>query len=414
MSDNTLGDLTNTADVHNQHNKKEKSSGAKNDNAREALKAKLDFKNNSTASLSKHSSSSSSSSEKENDQSLNEKDLKRNNSTEDDMQKQSLNGNSDTSGVLTERRSQIKYSFDEEEEDSPEENEDEDEKENAMNKLKALLGPTKSSKKKPQQSSHHANALRKSSSYNEKENVNFMHIIENMRRDLYNELDIPDPEEEDDDDSISKIFYEGRNGQEYTISVLQNFFESLKDKIYQFTKHQQQPEKPKPSPKIEDDEYSEERESDKDRIKRKLNENNKKSNSKKLQNSNKESLKNLLKAGRETKKTPVNDIKEAIRVDSQVLNYGNVNPGKLLGSIINISNVSNDEQTIELSLDTKTETYDRNEIMKNKEFGYIEEVTNEEIELTEKEYREIPTEEGRNEELENRRRFIPNSEKKLD
>jgi hypothetical protein len=103
-----------------------------------------------------------------------------------------------------------------------------------------------------------------------------------------------------------------------------------------------------------------------------------------------------------------------IKVDSQVLNYGNVNPGKLLGSIVVISNVSSEEQTIELSLDSSTEVYDRDEIMKNKEFGYIEEVTSDEVELTEKETNDCLTDETRSDKLEEKRRYIVNSENKLD
>ena len=50
--------------------------------------------------------------------------------------------------------------------------------------------------------------------------------------------------------------------------------------------------------------------------------------------------------------------------------------------------------------------------MKNREFEFFEELTTDEIELTEKEKNEIDTEEERAEILEKKRRFIANSEHK--
>ena len=124
---------------------------------------------------------------------------------------------------------------------------------------------------------------------------------------------------------------------------------------------------------------------------------------------NKESLKSLLGAPNKPKITDINDV---IEVDSQVLNYGIVNPGKLLGSILVVTNVSESEHTIDLSLDKITEIYDKKEIIKNKEFEFLEELTTDEIELTEKEKNEVDTEEERTEILEKKRRFITNSENK--
>lgn len=48
------------------------------------------------------------------------------------------------------------------------------------------------------------------------------------------------------------------------------------------------------------------------------------------------------------------NIKKTIHVDSYVLNFGNFYPEKLLGSILIVSNLTDDEQIIELSIDKKT------------------------------------------------------------
>jgi len=45
MSQATLGDLTNTADISAQQNRKSLPLGEKDDNVRETLRQKLDFKN---------------------------------------------------------------------------------------------------------------------------------------------------------------------------------------------------------------------------------------------------------------------------------------------------------------------------------------------------------------------------------
>lgn len=358
--------------------------------------------------------------EKENNQHAADREKRGNNTNEnkaptlDSAKNKALaNAAENFSNVLTERRGRMQYEQDDED-DSPEEaEEEEDEKENAMSKLKALLGSSKAKKKQSHSNNHHGTTLRKSSSYNERDNTShdFLHIIDKMRRDLFYRLDIKNSSDEDDDE-VSKIFYEGRDGQNYTINVLDQFFDSLKGKAKQLINHNESGiDKPKvPSaPKQEEDEnvYPEE-ESDKDRIKRKLNES-KKSSSKPVNNSNKESLKNLLNSTK-PKKTPVKDINDVIKVDSQVLNYGVVNPGKLLGSILVISNTSDSEHTVEMSLDANTEAYDKEEITKHKEFEYLEELTNEEIELTEKEQEENLTEEKKNALLEKKKRFVSNSE----
>ena len=77
-----------------------------------------------------------------------------------------------------------------------------------------------------------------------------------------------------------------------------------------------------------------------------------------------------------------------------------------------VTNISESEQTIDLSLDKITEIYDKKELMKNKEFEFLEELTTDEIELTEKEKNGVDTEEERAEVLEKKRRFIANSEHK--
>ena len=68
MSDNTLGDLTNTTEMHNQHMKKAQALGVKNDNAREALKIKQDFKSQPTGNNSRPAPTQDDFTEKENNQ----------------------------------------------------------------------------------------------------------------------------------------------------------------------------------------------------------------------------------------------------------------------------------------------------------------------------------------------------------
>lgn len=295
------------------------------------------------------------------------------------------------SSVLTERR-QVKYENEEEDSsDSEEENaEDENEKENARNRLKALLSASKPNTKKKLQP-----ALKKSVSTNDRDNnPDFLLMIDKMKRDLFNKLEIPVADEEDTE--VSKIFYEGREGQEYTIDALEKFFENLKHKanqfVHQFETTEKKEDKPlekpatKPQTKKEESETKEKAESDKERIRKKLSSTTE--NSKSPADSNKESLKSLLGAPSKAKKVQITDINEAIRVDSQVLNYGVVSPGKLLGSIFVVANISESEQTIEVTIDSSAEVYDRDEITKNKEFEFLNEITSEEIELTDRENEE--------------------------
>lgn len=195
------------------------------------------------------------------------------------------------------------------------------------------------------------------------------------------------------------------------------FFDSLKSKAKQFA-HFYESMPAKPTIKNEEKEernsertQEEKEESDKEKIRKKLGAL-KKTSSKETSNSSIEGLKSLLNSSKPSKNTGPQDIKDVIKVDSEVLNYGVVNPGKLLGSILNITNMSEIEQVIDISIDNETEVYDRNEIMKKKSFDYIEELTNDEIELSEKELAEHETEEAKNIALEKKKRFIPNSEVK--
>jgi hypothetical protein len=311
------------------------------------------------------------------------------------------------SSVLTERR-QVRYENEDDSSDSDEENEEEtDEKENARNKLKALLASSKPKPKtKPQP------AVKKSVSTSENDNnTDFLHQIQKMKSDLFHKLEIPVTEEDEEDSEVSKIFYEGREGQEFTMKVLEKFFEDLNRNANQFVHQLDTPEK---QSKKQHQTHSEEPalkekiDSDKERIRKKLSSTTE--SSKGPTDSNKESLKSLLGAPAKAKKTPITDINDAIKVDSQVLNYGVVSPGKLLGSIFVVANISDSEQTIEVTIDSSVEVYDREEITKNKEFEFLNEITSEEIDLSDKENEELSTETKKQEALESKRRFIPNSE----
>ena len=46
-----------------------------------------------------------------------------------------------------------------------------------------------------------------------------------------------------------------------------------------------------------------------------------------------------------------------ISVDSTVLNYSTYYPGKMLGSTLSVSNMSDCEQIVELSVDASNESY---------------------------------------------------------
>jgi hypothetical protein len=46
-------------------------------------------------------------------------------------------------------------------------------------------------------------------------------------------------------------------------------------------------------------------------------------------------------------------------VDSSILNYATFFPGKLLGSNLNIGNLTNSEQIVELAVDAQSYTYSK-------------------------------------------------------
>lgn len=78
----------------------------------------------------------------------------------------------------------------------------------------------------------------------------------------------------------------------------------------------------------------------------------------------KESCKPLLKQQKLCQKPlPENDdVTKVIQVDSNVINYGKFICGKMLGSTLVITNTSNQEQIIDMSIDNSTEIYDCNDI----------------------------------------------------
>lgn len=137
------------------------------------------------------------------------------------------------------KKYKVAYEEEGEDTDSDEDNhEEEDEKENTRNRLKALLGGSSSSpKSKPSQNS--PTLRRENSPQNTDENYDsdFLDTIEKMRDNLYSKLEIWEPEDEDDEDSmnVSKLFYEGREGQKYTVKVLDKFFTALKTQAVNFT-----------------------------------------------------------------------------------------------------------------------------------------------------------------------------------
>ena len=424
MSDTTLGDVTNSLDLQNNRQKVSNSLLEKGENVKQSsstniknmLKAvlqddKLDLKENTQVHSESGSNSTKSSSKSRLIESL--------------FDQKDRESDQDSSEVLPERRDQ--EADDHEDIDSPDENEEEDqnEKENAMNRLKALLGSSKSKQKKQPSSSQikdHKAALRKSLSQNDDSNIDFLRVIDRMQRDLFDKLDITEPKNSEDNyDNVSKIFYDGREGQEYTITVLQKFFHKLKYNATQFVQkyesYQNDQKHTKAKNKEQDDEQkapsTEDDESDKEKIRKKLL-GGSKHTSKQVSNSNIEGLKSLLLNTKNPKKSEPQDIKDIIKTDIEVLNYGTVNPGKLLGSIIMITNTSDEEQTIDLSIDGQNKIYDRDEIIKRPEFEYLEELSNQEIELTDKETEGLNTEEAKVKALEQKKRYIPNSEVKHD
>ena len=86
-----------------------------------------------------------------------------------------------------------------------------------------------------------------------------------------------------------------------------------------------------------------------------------------------------------------------IQVDSQVINYGSFYPGKLLGSTLLVTNVTNQEQLVELSIDGSGEEgnheYDMGKLMSSREFSFFKEVCKNDDEKTDQ------------------KEFVPNSEK---
>lgn len=50
----------------------------------------------------------------------------------------------------------------------------------------------------------------------------------------------------------------------------------------------------------------------------------------------------------------ITDVNKVIFVDSYILNYSSFFPGKLLGSTLNVGNLSNSEQIVELSIDSNS------------------------------------------------------------
>ena len=300
MSDGTLGDLTNCTDMHNQHLKRNSGFGFKEDNAKEILKAKLDIRNQSQSESSRPPQDKNESFEKENTQIKRDKDdrsakLSDNESFDASSQSKRVSKNDEDGpiGGLAERRMNIKYTNDE---DSPEENEEEDEKENAMNKLKALLGNSRP-KSDPSSVSQQQT---KNAPLNDKSSSDFLHIIDRMKKDLFHQLYItnPDNTDENEEADVSRIFYDGRDGQQHTVEVLQKFFKSLTTKTKQFIHHyessaeslqlQHQPR----SQGAEDSKLDEDEQSDKERIRKKLSES--KKQVPKQTHSSKEGLKSLL------------------------------------------------------------------------------------------------------------------------
>lgn len=301
MSDTTLGDLTNSSDMHHPHLKKSSSLGFKEDNVKEILKAKLDVRNQSTYNNSRPPHHKNEDFEKENTQLTRDKDERsakfrdnENSSNSIQPKRTSENNEDGQASVLAERRSNIKQAADD---DSPDDNDEEDEKENAMNKLKALLG---NSRPKPTSSNSNQHKNKNSSSKDKNNNNDFLHVIDRMRRDLFNQLYITDPDEldEDEEGDVSRIFYDGRDGQQHTIDALQSFFKSLKSKAKQFAHHYESVaenlklQHQSKSQGSEDNKPVEDEESDKERIKKKLTES-KKQAVKQSQNS-KDGLKSLL------------------------------------------------------------------------------------------------------------------------
>ena len=139
--------------------------------------------------------------------------------------------------------------------------------------------------------------------------------FDQMQKDLYSALDLKqktiDPEE--------------------LKSHLERFFSKFKDTLYEYDSHPRPIERsPSPEPVEEEPEEEEEQDDIKSLLMAKLNET-------------------------KSKPKPFHyDINKTISVDSYVLNYGTFFPEKLLGSILMVSNQTEDEQVVELTIDSKT------------------------------------------------------------
>ena len=70
---------------------------------------------------------------------------------------------------------------------------------------------------------------------------------------------------------------------------------------------------------------------------------------------------------KQTKKTRLVDMSKVIFVDSYILNYSTFYPGKLLGSTLNVGNLSNCEQIVELSIDSNSFQFNKKQI--SEKFG---------------------------------------------
>jgi len=75
-----------------------------------------------------------------------------------------------------------------------------------------------------------------------------------------------------------------------------------------------------------------------------------------LTNTNKSSSEEASSAKVEVLKkvSRITDVNKTIFVDSYILNYSTFFPGKLLGSTLNVGNLTNSEQIVELSIDSSS------------------------------------------------------------
>jgi hypothetical protein len=63
----------------------------------------------------------------------------------------------------------------------------------------------------------------------------------------------------------------------------------------------------------------------------------------------------------------LSDVNKVIYVDSYILNYSTFFPGKLLGSTLNVGNLTNSEQIVELAIDSNSFQFNKKSI--NEKFG---------------------------------------------